>query len=391
MDVQEIGYGVFITIEGWGCNLVGCYGNALVPTPHLDIFASKAWVFDQYWMDRFSAKDLLHGVAPCEYESREWMIVTHTSEAREYFQCFGNVEVLELRGGEEYESGFQELILRGLSLWLERKHEFPYLWIHSRGLCGDWDAPYEFKQVMVDEGDPDPPVGCEPPDLILPPGYDPDERFRWACGAGGQAICIDRGIEELMELLNGLELADSCWVVLSGVRGYPLGEHGGIGFSGVGGYSEGLHCPLLIRLAQDEPLGGRIEGFMQPRGLSQWMRSLVRRIAGEDCCVDFEGYTSSMAYAMGAGELAIITSAWSAVFSVEMHSSGRVELKSLGVFCHPEDRWQQNEIQDRVPEVQQLFLRIAKSILVIEGVDTSGVEEEVSLERMIDELAGYGR
>lgn len=394
MDVQKNGYGVFLTIEGWGCNLVGCYGNALVPTPYLDVFASKAWVFDQYWMDRFSAADLLRRVAPCESGSQEWMIVTHSPKAREYFQGYGNVEVLELRGGEEYEYGFQELIIRGIALWLDRKHEYPYLWIHSRGLCGDWDAPYEFRQLMCDEGDPDPPIGREPPELILPPGYDPDERFGWACGAGGQAICIDRGVEALMGLLDEIELIDSCWVVLSGVQGYPLGEHGGIGFSGVGGYAERLHCPLLIRLAQDEPLGGRIGDFMQPRGLSQWMRSLVRRISGEDLCIEFEGYTDTMAYAMGAGELAMVTSAWSAVVGVEELSSGQVELKPIGVFCHPEDRWQQNEIQGRVPDVQELFQRIAMLILRREGVVTSGVggeEEDDSLDRMLDELDGYGR
>jgi hypothetical protein len=101
-----------------------------------------------------------------------------------------------------------------------------------------------------------------------------------------------------------------------------------------------------------------------------------------------------MAYAMGSGELAMITSAWSAVVSVGVHLSGEVELKFLGIFCHPEDRWQQNEIQDRVPDVRQLFERIARLIFVREGVVTSGVgggEEDDSLDRMLEELDGYGR
>jgi hypothetical protein len=124
------------------------------------------------------------------------------------------------------------------------------------------------------------------------------------------------------------------------------------------------------------------------------MRSLVRRIAGEDICIEFEGYTTSMAYAMRSGELAMITTAWSAVVSVEVHLSGEVGLTLLGVYCHPEDRWQQNEIQDRVPDVRQLFERIARLLLVREGVVTSGVgweEEDDSLARMLEELDGYGR
>jgi len=110
--------------------------------------------------------------------------------------------------------------------------------------------------------------------------------------------------------------------------------------------------------------------------------------------VDFEGYTSHVAYAMGNGELAIITPAWSGRLEVVVPPEGHLELKTLGIFCHPEDRWQQNEIQDRVPEVQQLFQRIAMSILVREGVVESsgeGSEQETKIESLLEELAGYGR
>lgn len=394
MHVQRIGYGVFVTIEGWGCNLVGCYGNAMVPTPSLDAFAAKSWVFDQFWMDRFEPADLLRGMAPCDTDSQEWMIVTHTREAAEYFQQFGNVEVLELWGGDKYESAFLELILRSIELWEEKQKRYPYLWIHSRGLCSDWDSPYPARMMMCDEGDPDPPAGKDRPEIVLPEDYDPDERFKWTCVAGGQALCIDRGICELTQLLESAGIDDQCFVVLAGVQGYPLGEHKRIGFQGTGGYAERLHCPLLIHVMQDDPLGGRVEGFMQPSGLSQWMRSLVSRIAGKDGRVDFEGYTSNVAYAMGNGELAIITPAWSGRLEVVVPPEGHLELKTLGIFCHPEDRWQQNEIQDRVPEVQQLFQRIAMSILVREGVVESsgeGSEQETKIESLLEELAGYGR
>ena len=412
MDVAAVGYGVLITIEGWGVNLVGCYGNALVPTPNLDAFAACGCVYDQYWMHSKSTSEVLQTIQKHGIDSSNWMIIAQQGNSD---PCFGShpgyVEVA-LDGGAEFECSFAELIARSLELWVSSKHQRPYLWIQAKGLAGIWDAPQEYRQVMCDEGDPEPYAGKIRPEMVFAKDYDPDERFRFAAGAGGQAICLDRGVGELSVLLEGMEMLDECFVALAGVQGYPLGEHARIGLGGGEfgedgeGYSERLHCPMMLRIGRGESLGRREDVFIQPMGLGGMLKSLVLRAEGtqaEMIEVDLEeqplsGKVSSalgqtVAYAVGQSELSLITSRWSGLWSFSESEDGKLELRTKGIYCHPEDRWQQNEVSGRVPEVDRI-MRLIAELLLESRVDGIGELEKQSLElleRLLEELALQGR
>ncbi len=53
-----------------------------------------------------------------------------------------------------------------------------FLWLHTRGLYGPWDAPLELQESLLDEGDPPSVESVEAPDFFATD--DPDEVFRYS-------------------------------------------------------------------------------------------------------------------------------------------------------------------------------------------------------------------
>jgi arylsulfatase A-like enzyme len=76
---------------------------------------------------------------------------------------------------------------------------------------------------------------------------DPDAAFRWSCGYAAQVVVLDACLEGVTGLLDDLPPHDRWLIVLCGVRGFPLGEHGRIGGVDDRLFAEQLHVPLLWR------------------------------------------------------------------------------------------------------------------------------------------------
>ena len=100
-----------------------------------------------------------------------------------------------------------------------------------------------------------------------------------------------------------------------------------------------------------------------------------------------------VAYAVGLGELSLITSRWSGRWEYSETEAGELELRTKGVYCHPEDRWQQNEVSGRVPEVERIMRLIAELLLEsrVDGIGELDEQSRELLERLLDELVLQGR
>ncbi len=327
---QDINRAIIVTIEGLGCNLMGAYGSAISPTPNWDQFASQGIVADQFWMDSPSTIDILdsfwtgtHRVdtsrrrenshAPHEDRSQPafatpGLFVTDCEEAFTLAQQRLQGEQALFMPRESEGLAFEQLLTFALEVWIQHFDEWPWLWIHSRGLNAAWDAPYEYRLRMCDEGDPDPPRAIEPPFVELPENADPDIAFGWSCGAGAQAIAMDESWRWIDRCLDELSIAERCLVVLAGVHGYPLGEHGVIGSRrtrkgglrypvdspngdplspagddlGVDVYAERLHCPLILRPGAHVDLGRRFSQFIQPQHLLHWIDTWLQDRPADD-------------------------------------------------------------------------------------------------------------
>jgi hypothetical protein len=391
---------VVVTVEGLGSNLVGCYGSAIAPTKNLDHFASKSIVFDQFWADTIAPADVLESLwsgshyahrrlnSKTKFEQLDPSIFEHgllVTDSMEFIEShdvdrFQEVVLVESEprdielerdkafeedgefadDGEQVDASthFERLFEAALGKWASQMDDSPLLWIHSQGLMGPWDAPYEHRQVMCDEGDPDPPRLIEPPVLKIEAETDPDEIFGLACAAGGQAIALDEAWAILNEVLERLGVADDCLLCLIGVRGYPMSEHGWFGFGPNAIYSETVHLPLIMRPGNHLNLGIRAPYLIQPNHLLstfvEWLQG-----AAIDQTLQIQQHVQpstdwqiehQLAYACWNDQVHISVPGWTCRWTVGANESMRCEL-----FAMPDDRHQQNEVSLRaVSIVEQL-------------------------------------
>lgn len=379
---------VIVTIEGLGCNLVGCYGGAIAPTKNWDSFASRGIVFDQFWSDTLLPTDVLKSMwsgvhfasrssemdaeqpLPSEGLLERALLVTDSFDVVEQgaHDVFGNVLLAESeeQSSEEPPTHFERLLEAALGRWANQLEEFPILWIHSQGLNGSWDAPYEYRCVMCDEGDPDPPKETTPGVLQITAETDPDEVFGWACAAGGQAMAMDDVWPMIENAVGELGIAQDCLQILAGVSGYPMGEHGWVGYGARMLYSETLHLPLVIRPGDSLNLGIRVPFMVQPNSiyktLANWMGGSPESLVlgsheGDSSSQDLLGQTDAfpaehwplqnqLAFASFEDQVHVAVAAWSCRWSKEPDSAETGSSK-LELYAMPDDRWQQNEISQR--------------------------------------------
>ena len=396
---------VIVSIEGLGTNLVGCYGGSIGPTKNWDHFACRAIVFDQFWSDTLLPIDVLESMwSGIHFATRHSnptigvpksatelfgraLLVTDSMAVIEQmtFDFFADVMFVDSRTEETSEADsageadedseadsageattqFTKLLEAALGRWASSLDEFPVLWIHSQGLNGQWDAPYEFRSIMCDEGDPDPPRETEPAQLKLELDTDPDEVFGMACSAGGQAIAMDEAWGMIEEILEELGIADDCLQVLAGVCGYPMGEHGWVGHGAKSLHAETLHLPLIIRPANRLELGIRVPFMVQPHSLQKTIASWLEMGfkdadsmgRGMDLVLETGALPADqwpienqLAYSCFEDQVHVSVPAWSCLWSTLENGSKQIELYAM-----PDDRWEQNEVSQRALPIVEMM------------------------------------
>ena len=136
-------------------------------------------------------------------------------------------------------------------------------------------------------------------------------------------------------------------------------------------------------------LGVRISQLHQPSDLGRWIEKITQ--AGGRFDSDEPSPLGQLAWATGVDEIALCTERWSARFDTSGNPEGQISLSDerLGeVYCFPEDRWQQNEIANRVPEVQLILRQIASLLLdAPPSVDPHSSE----IETLLSDLQSYRR
>ncbi len=271
-----------ITIDGWGTNLVGAYGNPLCETPNLDETAARSTVFDRCWTNSLDLDEVLesisngrHPIRPDSPETSQlaellrslgmrscFLSDDSSLEDAEWLQSFDEVvqpsfddpdqpesENIPIEWTETKSAQFIEWAMGYLSELAESPAGLPeFVWLHLSGLTRHWDAPYEYRQRLCDpESDPDPSRTLVPIELEVDEKTDPDSIFQATCVAAAQGIVIDNVFEWIEACIEQLFAREDCLLIVAGVRGYPLGEHRSVGFARHRPYSEAVHVPLLVR------------------------------------------------------------------------------------------------------------------------------------------------
>ena len=376
---------IILSIDGLGTNLVGAYGNSLCPTPNMNTLAAKSICLDQFWADSSDSLSVLASLwtgthtlnrdFDCFSDWTQWVrqgvLVTDDkrlveSAAANVFERVIFVDHDSLEEGTE----FEELVEAALGAWVAESQMFSLLWIHSRGLRGAWDAPYNYRKIMCDEEDPEPPEDIAPIFFAVDNSTDPDEIFGVSCAVVGQVVVMDQAIGELLGTIRELKQDSETLVGLIGVSGYPLGEHGMVGGESGALYAETLHCPCMFRFGDELPVGLRLPTIMQPHEIGDWVATWLNMEPPEheestvldqlcDESIDTPNRIGA-AIAIAENEWFVASPAWSC--RIQSQPDGfppKVEL-----YAKPDDRWEQNEISIRATSVTEKMLALRDKLLL---------------------------
>lgn len=407
-----------ITIEGLGTNLVGCYGGAIAPTKNWDRLASKSIVMDQFWADALRPVDVLHSLwsgshfaaRKCGSVQLESAMQLQSNFLEKILFATDSLPVLEesdtkwfgdilyfesdlnaaLESQQESEDDsvttqVEQLFQAAIGKWSAQLQDHPFLWIHSSGLNGPWDAPYAYRQIMCDEGDPEPPLDQEPAELQLTENTDPDDVFGHSCSAGGQAIAMDEAWALLQDAIEELGIADECLLILAGVSGYPMGEHGWVGNGLNALFSESIHLPLVIRPGNRLDIGHRLPFIVQPHQLigfmNQWLfPNETQRELDLIQIPDLPPAESwpiiyQCGFSVHEHEMHLVVPAWSYRWS--QTANGEIVTQ---LYAMPDDRWQQNEVSQRAGSTVEILESLrGQWLTTFQGADIASQHVATSL------------
>jgi hypothetical protein len=226
-----------------------------------------------------------------------------------------------------------------------------FIWLHSRGMYGPWDAPLALQesQLALEEGDPLPSEDVEPPNFVLDATHDADAVFQASCGYAAQVMVLDDCIAALRELISTSK-RDRWLVVLLGVRGFPLGEHGRIGGVDDRLYVEQLHVPLLWRFPSGE---NRLVRSARLTMHADLLPMLTFWLEGQQ--IDLLRHDALVAKS-ATGTMGIRTAEWMLRLPRQLGVGVEVvpdrdAASTVELFVRPDDRWEANNVAALCPEV----------------------------------------
>ena len=353
---------VVLAIDGLRASALGAYGGAWRPTPAFDHLASRSVVCEWAFSQSSRLADFYSSLLPQPTPWRHSRLVTDDAAISQLSggKNFDELHVIEPvaspRPAERIAdtamadsfASFADVILQPQD---DAKGSGARLsWIHVGGLVGPWDAPTELVLQLVDEDDPEPPATVEVPSAQVDRERESDAIFLAATRYAAQVAVLDACLEGWLELIDADENRPDA-LMLMGLRGFALGEHGVIGLEEAGPYSESRHVPVLIRLDR-ETLGQRWSDA--PLGLHQ-LAGLLPELAGGNVAIasGLAAASSPSLKLQGERHQSLRTTDWQ--FVRHEPSPEEIEPQRDQLYVKPDDRWEFNDIASLEPGVVESF------------------------------------
>ncbi len=330
---------ICVSVDGLQAGMLGPYGNAWVRTPAVNRLAAQSLVFDQAFAcqpSRDAAITVLwpagvFGDRPATLLSDDAAACAHPSSSV-FSDTVLNDTSQEHHAAVAIEDTQFALLMGQAIEWLSQAREPFCLWIHSRGMAGGWDAPYELRQQYADEGDPLPPKFVEPPERILPADYDPDELLGTQQAYAGQVSAFDECLGALLGALDESPFDKNTLFVLMGMRGYPLGEHLRVGMCDAALYNELTHVPLIVRYPDGAGALTRTQALVTHSDMPLLLRG--EQLPWRDHLVFRSEH-----------DRAIRTTAW------YLRTRADDENQSRELYVKPDDRYEASNVANRCREI----------------------------------------
>jgi arylsulfatase A-like enzyme len=214
-----------------------------------------------------------------------------------------------------------------------------------------------------------------PPDIGLTSASDPDASFRIGCAYAAQVMVLDGCWKALMEALTATDPDKQWWVVLLGVRGYPLGEHRQIGGVDDRSYGEQLHVPWLIRCPDGRGALARSHALTTHLDLLPSLADLVhggiQDLPGHLDGMSIQPLISTTRVAWRdwllsispTGSKSLRTATW-CLRQAAGANTGASDVAALkaDLYVRPDDRWEANDVAKLCPDVVEQLGRAMEEL-----------------------------
>jgi arylsulfatase A-like enzyme len=386
---------IVVVLDRLGAGFLGPYGNTWLDTPEFNRLANDGLLLEQAIVDTLDLplqyESLWSGrhaafppststsslIAELTASGRPTRLLTDEPVVAEHAlaTAFDQVDRLPAPAADRLcddpdETVMARLCATAVSQWLDASLDL--LWIHGSALQAVWDAPYELREQFRDEEDPATPTEVIPPRGPVPDGIDPDVLQGWLWAYAAQVSLLDRCLEPICELWR--QAAEPTLLIVTGSRGYALGEHGHWGDTGKVLHSERIQVPLLVASNDLQLARIRSQSLVQPADvaatLRDWFqlegsepserppRSLLRLV--EERWDPHSAFARPLAVTHHDGHWALRTPAWLACLADADAQHGG--LATCELYLKPDDRWDVSNVADRAEPVARGFLDLAQQI-----------------------------
>jgi len=392
---------IVIAVDGLRVSALGAYGNTWHPTSALDALASQSQVFDWMWSDQPTLEGFYKAVwGEGEHPLVDQLAAVNVETAlttddrwlaeKGEAAGFSEVRCLEIRSQQSAaamaDTELAQLFavaIDQLQTWQQRLENpaasLPsrLLWLHARGFHGAWDAPLELRESLLDEDDPPAPTFVTPPANIAT--QDHDELLLNRAAYAAQVMVLDECIGAVQAALAETGLEGETLLILVGCRGYALGEHGAVGGDVRSLYGELLHVPLVVRLPGAEYPPPRCSQLVVPSDLG---RMLAEWFVSSEPALPAPPSRQFVITVGDDGERVLRTPAWTLRQPpLSPNTSVGASAQSVELYAKPDDRWEANEVADRLPDIAARLLAI-----VDRWAPADGGAAPLALEPLDDDL-----
>ena len=242
MSQTNLPNAVVVVIDRLGANMLGAYGSTWIETSNFNRLAGRSVVFDQavtsttnlhdayrdLWSPPGVEKNLIQGIGEQGASSvllTDEPLVERLSQA----ESFDRVISVQTQSAERVADSIDQTELASFfaqaTQLISEMESGSLVWLHSRGLGGNWDAPNELRVRLADSEDPAPPEFFQAPSRMFDPEVDdPDELLGYQQVCAAQVTLINDFLGVILDLLDS-GIGQSTLFCLTSTRGYPLGEH----------------------------------------------------------------------------------------------------------------------------------------------------------------------
>ena len=241
-----------------------------------------------------------------------------------------------------------------------------FVWLHAASLGQAWDAPVEHRTTYLDPDDPPPPPGAGVPQLHVTAETDPDVLAVLRQLFAGQLTLLDECLGRLLEGLGADDPPRQWTVLLTGVRGLPLGLHGVVGPLPLAPYGELVQLPALLVDHQARMAAQRYGGLLTPADCGATLVELLgtARAAADDprrgrslgpLLDEWRFEHRDRAVSVTSRGVAVATPAWHLVLPTAADGEAQPLL-----FTKPDDFFEACDVADRVPAVAEELGQLAR-------------------------------